>query len=305
MGQIRQATKGRWSGLLPALGVPDEYLTGKHGPCPVCGGKDRWRYTDFQENGDGICNQCGHMDGFDLLMAYHGWDFKTAAREVESIVGEVQQEFRAKGPDPSIRLNRIRQGAYPASESQEVCSYLESRGLEVPPGLKAHDAVSYYQDKQHIGDYAVMLGLVQHRSGKPLTYHVTYLKDGEKVALQPARKILKPIENVNGGAIRLYPQDTHMGVAEGIETAIAAHMLFGLPVWSVMSTSGLESWYPPERVEHVTIFADNDAKHGGQKAAHALAHKLACKGFDVEVRIPPEVGWDWNDSLLRDRRLTP
>lgn len=233
----------------------------------------------------------------DLLQQYHGWGFAQAAREVESIVGEVKPTFRPSGPDPSVRLNEVRKGILDPMDVIDVPAYLNSRGLEIPPGLKAHPAVSYYENKEHIGDYPAMIGLVQ-KGSKPLTYHVTYLCSGDKALLDPARKILKPVENINGGAIRLYPQALHMGVAEGIETAIAAKMLSGIPVWSVLSTQGMESWYPPEGVNTVTIFGDNDPKYAGQKAAYSLAHRLACKGFSVEVRIPYLFGEDWNDVLL-------
>src|SRR5690348_13963485 len=51
--------RGRWREILPCLGVETRYLTNKHGPCPLCGGKDRFRFDD--KNGDGTyyCNQCG------------------------------------------------------------------------------------------------------------------------------------------------------------------------------------------------------------------------------------------------------
>lgn len=300
---VLDRASGKWPEILEALGIPPEHLTRKHGPCPMCGGKDRWRFTDWQSKGGWICNACGTGDGMDLLQQYHGWDFAEAARAVESIVGDVKPTFRSSGPDPAIRLNKIRKGIVQPIDVSDVPAYLESRGLEIPPGLKAHPSVGYYSGGMHIGDYPAMLGLVQ-KGSKPLTYHVTYLQDGRKAPVEPARKILKPVETIKGAAIRLYPQAPHMGVAEGIETAIAAKMLSELPVWSVMSTGGMESWYPPDGVDRVTIFADHDAKYGGQKAAYALAHRLACKGFGVEVRIPPDVGADWNDVLMGGKNAT-
>ena len=66
---IREAVSGRWVSILLATGVDESYLTGKHGPCPLCGeGKDRWRFTDHKGEGRWICNHCGKGDGFELLV---------------------------------------------------------------------------------------------------------------------------------------------------------------------------------------------------------------------------------------------
>jgi len=49
------------------------------------------------------------------------------------------------------------------------------------------------------------------------------------------------------------------------------------------------------------IFADNDAKFGGQKAAFLLAHRLAVSRreipLEIQVLIPENVGTDWADTI--------
>src|SRR5690606_8618466 len=110
------------------------------------------------------------------------------------------------------------------------------------------------------------------------------------------RKLLTPIGSLDGAAIRLWPRAEHMGVAEGIETAIAAATLFRIPVWSVLNTTLMEKWQPPKGVKRVTICADHDANFAGHKAAYTLAFRLANAGLEVDVRVPDEVG-DWNDVL--------
>jgi putative DNA primase/helicase len=57
----------------------------------------------------------------------------------------------------------------------------------------------------------------------------------------------------------------------------------------------LAEWVPPEGVEEVVVFGDNDAKYAGQAAAFALARKLSAKGMKASVKIPPIIGQDWND----------
>lgn len=43
---VRTAAAGRWRAILLSLGVNERALSGKHGPCPLCGGRDRFRFDD-------------------------------------------------------------------------------------------------------------------------------------------------------------------------------------------------------------------------------------------------------------------
>ena len=81
------ASHGRWREILPSLGVHPKVLNGKNQPCPACGGTDRFRFTDRHKDGDYYCNQCGAGKGIGLLMKVHGWDFKTAAQQVDALLG--------------------------------------------------------------------------------------------------------------------------------------------------------------------------------------------------------------------------
>src|SRR5262245_16407636 len=67
-----------WATALEHLGVPAAALRRRHGPCPACGGKDRFRYTDRHGHGDFYCNGCGPGDGFTLLQRLHGWTLNEA-----------------------------------------------------------------------------------------------------------------------------------------------------------------------------------------------------------------------------------
>lgn len=297
MSELRQATVGKWRGILSSLGIDEAYLTRKNGPCPMCGGRDRWRWTDYRGEGRWICNQCGKGDGFDLLMRVNGWAFRDAADAIEKIIGTVKDEPRRKA-DPSVRITSIRARAVQSHPC--VTAYLASRGLRQAPGLRAHPSVDYFDDGKRVGTYPAMIGCVQAPNGDLRSLHITYLEDGKKAPVASPRKMLTPSGSLDGCAIRLYQRAEHMGVAEGIETAIAAHALFRLPVWSVINTTLMEKWQAPEGVRRVTIFADHDGNYAGHKAAYALAFKLANEGLSVDVRVPPELG-DWNDRL-RDAR---
>ncbi len=53
---------GRWRDVLSNYGcnVPSG---NKHGSCPVCGGKDRFRFDDKQGRGTWFCSQCEPQSG--------------------------------------------------------------------------------------------------------------------------------------------------------------------------------------------------------------------------------------------------
>src|SRR3546814_8729325 len=97
--------------------------------------------------------------------------------------------------------------------------------------------------------------------------------------------------------VELSPPAEEMGVAEGIETALAVTRDFGIPCWSTISADGLKAFTPPAIVKRLRIFGDNDPKYGGQAAAYALAHRMSVRLDCVEcsVEIPNQTGTDWAD----------
>ena len=93
------------------------------------------------------------------------------------------------------------------------------------------------------------------------------------------------------------PTAPMMGIAEGIETALAAARLFRIPVWSVLCAHGIETFVPPPEVQHLVVFADHDTHDRGMQAAEALCARLS---FPTEIRMPDQPGTDWNDVLVSE-----
>ena len=77
---LKDRALGKWQGILPALGVPSKALSNRHGPCPMCGGKDRFRFDDKGGRGTWICSKCGAGDGIELVKRIQNVEFKEAAR---------------------------------------------------------------------------------------------------------------------------------------------------------------------------------------------------------------------------------
>ena len=72
---VKELAEGKWYYILSSLKIPDSFLHGKHGPCPLCDGKDRYRWDNKDGRGTFFCNQCGSGDGFTMLMRFHNWSF--------------------------------------------------------------------------------------------------------------------------------------------------------------------------------------------------------------------------------------
>jgi putative DNA primase/helicase len=304
MRPVREIAQGRWPGILAAIGVPDRALNGKHGPCPMCGGRDRFRFDDKDGRGTFYCSHCGAGDGVSLVMAIKNIDFKSAAQEIEALAGVAMcSAHRPTIEDDSRKMERLRRiwsEASALAEGDEASRYLAGRGLPITAplsSLRLHPSLPYHDGERIIGKYPAMLALVQAQDGSGVTLHRTYLQGGRKAPVESPKKLM-PGKPVSGAAIRLFEAGAYLGIAEGIETALAASVLFSMPVWSVVSAHGIETFAPPDGVSSITIFADHDPGYAGQAAAYSAARRLNEKGMDVEVRIPEKVG-DWLDVLNR------
>ena len=299
------AARGKWQQILPQLGIDSRHLKKEHGPCPACGGTDRFRFDDKNGNGTWYCNGCDPKsgNGINLLMNVYGWDFAKAASEVDQVVGNcesvpVQEE---KKPDPVIRLKKVREGLKHIGGINPVSIYLNNRELPKSTALMLHPRQAYYDNGSYKGSFPAMVAVFSAPDGKPLTFHITYLtQHGTKADVDCPKKVLPSVGPLQGGAIRLFDPAKTMGIAEGIETALACYKLFGVPTWASYSANLLEQFEPPEECEHLIIFGDSDSSYTGQKSAYALANRLTLDQrikVKVEVRMCKETDQDWADVL--------
>jgi putative DNA primase/helicase len=290
--RLSETARGRWHGILPQLGISPKVLRNKHGPCPMCGGKDRFRFDDREGKGTWICNRCGSGDGAELVKRVKEVSFKEAAKMIEGVTGVAKFD----PPEPRYGASKEELNSIWFEQSMRVTStdpvgqYLAKRC-----GIK-----SFYPLELRYWGEATMLARVTDAEGKPVTLHRTFIRgDG---TLQ--RKLM-PGQLPSNVAIRLrhIGASDVLGIAEGIETALSASVLFNFPVWAAISAPLLKKWRPPAAVHKVIVFGDNDENFTGQEAAYALARALS-GDVDVEVKIPSIPGWDWNDVQRNNDRNT-
>ena len=297
--QAADLARNRWPDLLTHFGIDPMQLTGKHAPCPSCGGRDRFRFDDQEGRGTFFCSKCGSGDGFALLGLVKGWSFKESATEVERIAGMIKPGVTKRqfgDADKIEACRRIWHESKSVIAGDPVHSYLVRRtGVEnVPACIRFHPALPYRHDDGSITRHPAMIAKVQDIDGNGVAIHRTYLTtEGSKANIPTVKKVVGSLPA--GSAIRLSLASGYMGIAEGIETALCASVLFEMPTWAAISAIGLERWTPPAGVKHVMVFGDNDTSHTGQAAAFSLAKLMHNAGIAAVVRIPNRPGSDWAD----------
>ena len=303
MTDAHDIARGHWLDLLPRLGVDPKYLVNKHGPCPICHGKDRFRFDNQYEQGGWICNQCGAGDGYALAARSTGQTFKTVFDKVRDMLGvdrgQIMPSWTVDELHQRQKMKAVWEGSGAPSLGGPIDTYLTTRVGCLWPSQAIREGIW--------GDMPVMVCKIDdHAGSRAVNLHLTFLTlDGRKASINPAKRVMRG-SLPDGCAIRLGPTKARMGVAEGIETAISAAILFDMPVWACINGNLLSKWIPPAQAEQITVFGDNDANYCGQAKAYHLANRLEVQfKRRVKVEIPVQTGDDWNDSLHYRCPYTP
>lgn len=302
-----ELARGRWREILTAAGISVDFLKNKHGPCPVCGGKDRFRFDDKHGEGSAFCNQCGASNGILLLRRFKRCGHREALEFVESYVGKnkaaAPYQPKPAGPRDSSAAQRL---LSEANEPDVVVNYLARRGLSSGSDvLRGHPRCAYYveeEDKQGnkkyrvIGQFPTVVAPIMAFDGTLIGVQRVYDANVEE------RK--KVLGELKGGVVRLSEPGEELAVCEGWETGLAVQELFGFPVWAALSAKNLEAFEPPAGVAQLHVFGDHDISCEGQAAAYNLAVRLnrrmrqqKLQMEPVKVYLPSDAGADWLDVL--------
>ncbi len=263
------------------------------GPCPVAGhGKGRGDVNPSLSISAG--------DRAELLVhCFAGCDpidIIASLRELSGGIGEERSHvpsaqassFRSKTTSHAARSIWNR-GTLLSASVAEV--YLRSRGLSATsPELRFLHGERHPLFKDRC--LPTLLAALRGGDGRITAVQRTYLtSSGEKAHICPART---SIGRLDASAVQLTPASQTLGLAEGVETALAAHQLFGVPVWAACGARLHRVALPPS-VRRVILFADNDAP--GLETAHRALDTLKEAELEGLIRTPDQEGWDWADVL--------
>ena len=306
MSQLAEACRGRWPGILMALGVLDERaLRHKDVPCPTCGGRDRFRYTD-KGYGRWYCRGC-RMGGDGVVLVEHvmGIGFAEAAKLIESVIGSSSSTWGSGNGDDKPRdpLKPWRE-AMPLTRSTAGWRYFENRGLAltdaetVPLGYR--DAAWHWPTGS---TWPCVVALVRLHDGAELCAHQTFLKlDGSgKAPVEEPRLFPKGGHVVGAGVWFGRPgPDRELVVGEGVETTLSAMRLCGTEAGcAALSAIGISRLVLPEAARKISIFADHDSDGKGRAGACEARRCWEAEGRAVTISVAHTVREDANDLWRR------
>ncbi|GGW24062.1 hypothetical protein GCM10011452_09340 [Gemmobacter lanyuensis] len=247
------------------------------GPCPRCGGTDRFG-INTQKRVFG-CRKCGAGGGsIDLVMFVMGMDFRAAlewlcgslegvspeerrARERQAEENRRRNEERARAERAeAIRGAREIWQAAVSAQGSPVHDYLALRGIpqalypRMPIALRYHPDLAYtvQVDRKWVQVHRgpAMLAAIQGPDGRFQGVHRTWFDvsapKGKPVILHPTTgervKVKKSLGSVKGGSIRLTRPAPVLIMGEGIETtltALIADVPAGAGYWSGISLGNM------------------------------------------------------------------
>ncbi len=172
--------------------------------------------------------------------------------------------------------------------------YLAQRGI-----LRASDQLRYLQrtplgPRGAVQFLPAMLAAVTTDVGV-IAVHRTFLDSGSG-RLAGFERPKRALGSLGCGAVRLAPPAAgRLGLAEGIESALSAMQLFGVPCWATLGNERFGLVAIPESVRELYLFIDNDA--GGELAERRALKAYSAPGRVIQPRASASAGFDWNDEL--------
>lgn len=304
--EVKRRAAGGWFNLLQQCSV-DTPNKGHHGPCPICGGTDRFHFIDDHDGGEWHCRQCdapNHGDGLDLVSRSNGITITEAAEMIAGLLGIVDRSTEFIQQSPTIVQRK------PVAEA----------GGEVV-GKPIAERVAALLAKTHSG-HAEYLA----KKGLPSS-HEALLDDGSMVlvlrsmdSVVTGAQIIKPSgekrllagTKKKGAFIALSPlpeQVETVVISEGNATSVTTALLMpdavnvaAIDAGNLLSVAqAFRETFPDARI---IIAGDNDwhlpgelDEHGKPKVnAGKLAAEKAAAAINGWISLPSgEVKADWDD----------
>jgi phage/plasmid primase-like uncharacterized protein len=295
----------------------------RFGPCPKCGGTDRfainiskqiWNCRGCQRGGD-VISLVQHLDEctFDAAVA-------VLNRQEPTGCG-IRKKAAADLPNPELQTQGQRSGTSAAARTREALAiwaaacvpqgtpawtYLARRGIELDAlPSRIAEALRFvpdcpWEDARRMCLVALWTDAI---SGAPRAIHRRAITpDGTNLGHWRA------LGATIGCVIRLWPDDEvsqGLVLGEGVETVLAAatgitHRGTLLqPAWAAGDAGHLANFPTLSGVESITLLVDNDESGTGQRDARICGERWRAAGREAILLTPHALGTDFNDLVAR------
>jgi hypothetical protein len=305
VSELTEHCRGHWKSIFMQLGLLDaKTLAGRHVPCPMCGGRDRFHFSDRDGVGLWHCRSCGGGDGFKLIMEIKGVDFPRAAKLVESVVGRARwnRSWRRRRSQPEREEPQPTQGKTTTADAIQLWRatvdfretpgevYLRSRKLIVPDEMVNQEGASL---RWHAGIGAlVALFRNIHTNAPQAVSRIFVDANGRKLK----RMFLGPVDSAAIKLDRDADVTTALHIGEGFETCQAARQKGLRPTWALGTAGAIERFPVLSGVETLSVLGEKGCTEN-ERAIQACGCRWQDVGREVEI-IYPDIGKDMNDLLM-------
>lgn len=285
---------GQWSTVLGNYGC--QLPSGrKHGPCPVCGGKDRFRFDDKNGRGTWFCSQCEPQSGGGLLLLSRFIN-KTVMETAKELIGD--DELKTIAPKrvhivdhDAVRAANIEQakkGAVllMASAVSKAHKYLDDKGLFMDGLVNGQPIYS----KDGVIPAGGLLLVPVYKAGELVNVQ-KITEDGVKRPLFGGD--MQGVHHIIDGATK------NIAVVEGYATGVTVNKLTKFKTYVAFNTGNLEEAVRQVKIHYpesnLVVFGDHDEidPAHNRRPGEYYANKAA-DPFAAVVALPPELG-DWDD----------
>lgn len=219
------------------------------------------------------------------------------AQQVMRATAEREAQQRQQWAENARRIAQVWAQSVPLVPGDPVTLYLKRRGMggvwPLSEVLRYHRALPYWHGAEKIGTFSAMVAPLIASDGRMVALHRTYLtRDGRKADVPTVKKLTGVAGPLAGACIPLHkPARGCIGIAEGIETALAAWCASGVPMVAAYCAGNLAAWQFPAGAQRLVIFADADK--AGREAADTLRARALAARMQCEVLTPTTDGADW------------
>jgi len=315
LDQVRSYAASRWAEILTSVGgLPPDSLDGDHHPCPKCGGTDRFRFTNQDDGGSLICNQCCKAgDGFSALQWAKDIQFAQALVSVAEYLGIEPEKSNGKNgkrkAHPTDQLdflpwNDTLAVIWCASKPPITPEAVQLAGGRLARYYGQYTVVAFPVWGPKLAQADPVGWCVYNVFGKPLP---KYKKDGSATWIAAGKPkltagsepgVIGPVEQIVNAQL--------VWKVEGVSDVLSMLSL-DLPdgIIPITNANGAKEWPPgwvvdlfAGRAARVIHDADQPGEDGAERWSAAIATKATeCRRVRLPYEIAPDHGRDLRDYL--------